>query len=144
MGAGPCVGNDSVASGGSHAKVRTPRAVLCNVDAGVYCDHASHLCAKAKAAGGACGEHNVTGWHDDDECGRDGACEKDKCIPAGGLGASCKNTRCKPSARCDEKTKVCVARKPVGDKCGLSNDCLSFECMNGKCADPRAKSKCSL
>lgn len=143
-GAGPCVGNRSAAGGGSHPRAKNPRAILCNVDAGVYCDHASHLCAKAKAAGEACGLTNVTGWHDDDECSRDGACEKDKCVVAGGPGASCSKTRCKASARCDSKTKICIARKPTGTACQQSDECLAFTCMNGKCAEPEAKSSCSL
>jgi hypothetical protein len=144
-GAGPCVGNVSVSGGGSHAKAKTPRAVLCNVDAGVYCDQGSNVCAKAKAAGEACLQAKLTGWHDDDECGRDGACENEKCIAAGEAGASCKKTRCKSSARCDRKTSVCIARKPAGAKCRDMDECLSFDCLNQeKCVEPAAKAKCAL
>jgi hypothetical protein len=39
------------------------------------------------------------------------------------------------SEYCDRDTKLCTARKAVGESCSLKNECESYICDNSKCSD---------
>lgn len=142
-GASPCVGEVIHVESSSLGTAKFPRAILCDAAAALFCDHTTHTCAKAKPVGAACAQGG-TGVVDDNECGPDGVCHDGKCIAAGAPGASCKDHRCKVSAFCNAATHRCVARKPIGAKCKMSDECVSGSCLNQEKCVAKVSPKCTL
>ena len=134
VGAGPCFGDKrgAVASiGGFHDE---KLAVVCDVNAGVYCD-TTHRCAAAKPQGAAC--------RGDNECGDDGQCGAGRCVQAEVIGASCEHARCGTRGFCNDHS-VCEARAEIGQPCDVSDHCTSLACVAGTCLAAPAPIACPV
>ena len=133
-GAGPCFGDKrgAVSSiGGFHDE---KLAVVCDVNAGVYCD-TTHRCAAAKPHGAAC--------RGDNECGDDGQCVAGRCAQAALIGASCEHARCGARGFCNDHS-TCEARADLGQPCEVSDHCLSLDCVAGSCLAAEASIACPV
>jgi len=123
-------------SAGTTPSEKTPVVNYCDIDAGVYCDMATHECVATKAIGAAC--------KDSDECGKDGACQAGACVAAGAPGAAAVEGRCTAAAY--TKDGQCVARGADGAACEESDQCLSLSCVFGetKTCGPSKRKSCAL
>jgi hypothetical protein len=121
------------------ASSATPdHGVICDIDGkGAYCDKTTNVCTKNKAIGEACDASRQ-------ECGKEGECVNGKCAPAVSVGASCKDRRCVSTAKCDDKTKTCIARKALGVKCEMHDECASLWCDSNKCVPHPDQAKTCL
>jgi hypothetical protein len=123
VGAKRCVGNhlrDSRFGTGGLAAEVWPLGVYCDLDHDVYCDEGTtRTCLAVKALGAACKQ--------DDECGKDGACDQSKCVAAGAPGQPVVAGRCNSKARSQDGK--CVPLTADGGACKDSGECLSGDCL---------------
>lgn len=141
-GDGPCSytkdGNTSTSetsgSAGSEAgTTNPPRAYVCNVADGLYCQN-GQACTKIGAPGQPCSTSNYSSF----QCGKNGFCDyKSKtCIERLGVGGDCSTSSniCREDTRCDTTSRKCVAKLADGQPCESSLDCTSERCTNKVCA----------
>lgn len=131
-----CVGNRE-GNRSSYAFENQPaRGYLCDVYANdAYCDGHSGRCTKTKPLGAKCQSHA--------ECGKGmcgppvgGRAGSQTCVERPAAGTPCSDDyQCALTASCDTKTKKCVPRKSLGASCATSDECVSFRCLNSKCAN---------
>ena len=100
----------------------------CDENAGLYCSpFGERTCVRPVPVGASC---------QDRRCDDQGFCEGGLCIARRAPGQPCQtgNTPCAIGALCDASSLTCVAQKPLGQACTEDSECLSFECVSGKCA----------
>ena len=132
----PCVGTvrrDGSSSGSGSSDGVTdvpPRAYLCALAAGVYCDDNTHLCTAIAALGESCAPASRF------SCAADAYCDEasTKCVARKPTGAPCVfGGQCVAGDTCDSKGNTCVALLAGGEPCTGSQSCASGFCTNGKC-----------
>jgi hypothetical protein len=100
----------------------------CDEAAGLYCPLiGSKVCARRAPVGAPC---------PDGRCDDQGFCDGGRCVARRAPGQPCGtgNTMCAIDARCDASSGICVALKGLGQSCAENSDCLSYQCVSGKCA----------
>lgn len=113
-------------------------------------DYNGEACSESSCAmvGELCGFHGVCepsgrlGYPcaQDSHCGTNYVCgSNSRCTPAPRVGEPCRNTlrRCfDAGAFCDSSTDVCTLPEPDGASCWQSNECASYQCVDGICVTP--------
>lgn len=140
-GDGPCSytkdGNTSTSessssSGADAGSTNPPRAYVCNVADGLYCQN-GQACVKMGAPNDTCSTSNYSSF----QCGKNGFCDytSKKCVERLGVGGNCgtSSNACSEDTRCDYMSKKCVAKLADGAACQSSLDCTSQRCSNMVC-----------
>ncbi|MDX2020971.1 MAG: hypothetical protein SF187_12090 [Deltaproteobacteria bacterium] len=134
-GDGPCTGtvDGSLTSFGGAESTDVPaKAFLCYVADGLSCSSKTGVCTKIQPIGGAC-QSSFQSY----QCVDEAYCDTTKmmCVAKLAVGAPCSFvSTCVDAAYCDEATDVCVARRANAAACDNDDQCLSDNCVNGKCA----------
>src|SRR5204863_9447149 len=131
----PCAGivydNTTYFSGSGTATDIPPRACLCDVAMGVYCDSTSGGCIAIGQIGDTCsgGGSYV--------CVKAAYCDSTTrtCVARKVVGDSCSafSDECSAGNYCDEVSMKCAVALAEGAACTSSRACASGSCVNGKC-----------
>jgi hypothetical protein len=135
QGDAPCVGtvDGSVTYGFGSATTTDipPRGYLCHLSDGLRCDATTGACVTRKAVGEACTSTQ--------ECVATGYCDRTlrRCADRKALGQPCtasfSSDECVTAAYCRSSDRTCVAKGAEGVSCTDDLQCLSEDCVNGKC-----------
>jgi len=119
-----CIGERNGESSSWSGNPQNDQITLCDSKAGLICDG---TCKKPAAVGGSCGS-----THD---CAEGGYCKSGTCAARLATGATCTGylDECNAEAYCVSASKTCEPRRPDGEACTDSNQCLSDYCSDGKC-----------
>jgi hypothetical protein len=129
-----CVGNKDgslTATTLSTSGAPPPRAVICWIEDGLFCDSKTKTCLKSQDVGGTCDTSNSSY-----ACVKTAYCDggTKKCVARKGLGDDCtSSTQCAEKSSCSV-TKKCTAMLPSGAACTRNDECESKSCTNGKCS----------
>jgi hypothetical protein len=130
--AGTVDGNITYFSGSLNQTDILPRAYLCDVATGVYCDGTSGACVAIGKVGDPC--NSSTGQY---VCEKTAYCDSatKTCTMKKSVGDSCTSfpDPCSAGNYCDSATMKCVVALPEGALCTMSQACASGSCVNGKC-----------
>jgi hypothetical protein len=130
--AGTVDGNITYFNGSGTATDIPPRAYLCDVAMGVYCDSTSGGCIAIGQIGDTCsgGGSYV--------CVKAAYCDSTMrtCVARKVVGDSCNafSDQCSAGNYCDEVTLKCTVTLAEGAACTSSRACASGSCVNSKCA----------
>jgi len=132
-----CVGTrDGSTTYGSFSDAQdvAPRAYICHVSDGLFCNAKTESCSKIQPVGGPCGANGFGNF----ECVATAYCDNltDKCVARKAAGADCSSfgTECSAGHYCNEDTEKCTVQTKDGAACTTDEECTSDNCVNDKCA----------
>ena len=131
--AGTVDGNITFFSGSSTATDVAPKAYLCDVATGVYCDSSTEACVAIGQIGDMCSANSGSYG-----CVKTAYCDSvtKTCTAKKVVGDACTSfpDPCAAGNYCDDATLKCTVALDDGAPCMSGRTCASGSCVNGKCA----------